>query len=143
MNKVSDIMTKEVEFCSPNDSVATAAQKMRSIDCGSLPICEGRAVVGIITDRDIVLNVVADGKDSNSVTCQECMTHNVVSCSPDTDVHECARMMAENQIRRIPVVQNGELVGICAIGDLATINIFVNESGDALSRISESHPANH
>ncbi|WP_010272753.1 CBS domain-containing protein [Paenibacillus senegalensis] len=143
MNKVSEIMTKEVEFCSPNDSVATAAQKMRNIDCGSLPICEGKTVVGIITDRDIVLNVVADGKDSTSVTCQECMTTSVISCSPDTDVHECARMMAENQIRRIPVVQNGELVGICAIGDLATINIFVNESGDALSRISEPHSANH
>lgn len=143
MNKVSDIMTKEVECCSPNDTVTAAAQKMRNIDCGSLPICEGKSIVGIITDRDIVLNVVADGKDSNSVTCHECMTTNVVSCSPDTDVHECARMMAENQIRRIPVVQNGELVGICAIGDLATINIFVNESGDALSRISESHHANH
>ncbi|QIZ10778.1 CBS domain-containing protein [Priestia megaterium] len=60
-----------------------------------------------------------------------------MTCSPDTDVHECARMMADHQIRRIPVVQNGEMIGICAIGDLSTVNIHVNEDGEALSHISE------
>jgi CBS domain-containing protein len=134
---VQDIMTKDVKVCAPHDPVTAAARIMRDVNCGTVPVCEGKKVVGMITDRDIVLNVVADGKDTNSVHCHDCMTTDVVTCTPDTDVHECARMMADHQIRRIPVVQNGELVGICAIGDLSRINIFVNEAGEALSNISQ------
>jgi CBS domain-containing protein len=134
---VQDIMTKDVKVCAPHDPVTAAARIMRDVNCGTVPVCEGKKVVGMITDRDIVLNVVADGKDTNSVHCHDCMTTDVVTCTPDTDVHECARMMADNQIRRIPVVQSGELVGICAIGDLSRINIFVNEAGEALSNISQ------
>lgn len=137
MTMVRDVMTKEVKVCKQHDTIITAAKMMRDINCGSVPICEGTKVIGMITDRDIVINCVADGKDCNSVHCHDLMTTNVITCSPDIDVHECARMMAEHQIRRIPVVQNGELIGICAIGDLATVNIFVNEAGQALSQISE------
>jgi len=61
----------------------------------------------------------------------------VITCSLETDAHECARIMADNQIRHIPVVQNGEMVGICAIGDLATVDIHINEAGDVLSQISQ------
>jgi CBS domain-containing protein len=137
MTTVRDVMTKDVKVCKPHDSVKIAAQMMRDINCGSIPVCEGKKVIGMITDRDIVLKCVAVGKDSNSVHCHDCMSTEVITCSPETDVHECARMMADHQIRRIPVVQNGEMIGICAIGDLATINIHVNEAGDALSQISE------
>lgn len=137
MTMVRDVMTKEVKVCKQHDTIITAAKMMRDINCGSVPICEGTKVIGMITDRDIVINCVADGKDCNSVHCHDLMTTDVITCSPDIDVHECARMMAEHQIRRIPVVQNGELIGICAIGDLATVNIFVNEAGQALSQISE------
>ena len=137
MTTVLDVMTKHVKVCAPHDSVTAAAGIMRDIDCGSIPICEGKKVIGMITDRDIVLKCVADGKDCNSVHCHDCMTTDVITCSPDTDVHECARMMADHQIRRIPVVQNGELIGICAIGDLASVDIYVNEAGEALSQISE------
>ncbi|NOU75730.1 CBS domain-containing protein [Paenibacillus sp. LMG 31458] len=137
MKIVRDIMTKDVKVCAPHDSVVAAAKLMRDINCGSIPVCEGKKVVGMITDRDIVISCVADGKDCNITHCHDCMTTNVISCSPDIDAHECARLMSEHQIRRIPVVQNGEIVGICAIGDLATVNIFVNEAGDALSQISQ------
>lgn len=137
LKTVQDIMTKNVKVCEPHDSVTAAAKIMRDVNCGTVPVCEGKKVVGMITDRDIVLNVVANGKDSNTVHCHDCMTSDVITCSPETDVHECARMMSENRIRRIPVVQNGELVGICAIGDLSTVDIFVNEAGEALSNISE------
>lgn len=137
MTTVLDVMTKDVKVCAPHDSVTAAARIMREINCGSVPVCEGKKVVGMITDRDIVLNCVADGKDTNNIHCHDCMTKDVITCSPDTDVHECARMMASHQVRRIPVVQNGEMMGICAIGDLATINIHVNEAGEALSQISE------
>ncbi|MCM2532321.1 CBS domain-containing protein [Neobacillus pocheonensis] len=137
MTIVKDIMTKDVKVCALHDPVTAAARIMHDINCGSVPVCEGRKVVGMITDRDIVLNCVAQGKDCNSVHCHDCMTSDVITCSPDTDVHECARMMADHQIRRIPVVQNGEMIGICAIGDLSTVNIHVNEAGEALSHISE------
>ncbi|RKP55596.1 CBS domain-containing protein [Cohnella endophytica] len=139
MTMVSEVMTKNVKFCKPHDSVTTAAKIMREINCGSVPVCEGNKVIGMITDRDIVINCVADGKDCNSVHCHDCMTTNVITCSPEMDVHECARLMAEHQIRRIPVVRNGEMIGICAIGDLARINIYANEAGEALSQISEQH----
>lgn len=137
MTMVRDVMTKDVKVCSPHDPVTAAARIMRDINCGSVPICEGKKVLGMITDRDIVLDCVAAGNHPNDVHCHDCMTGHVITCSPDDDAHECARMMAEHQIRRIPVVDQGELVGICAIGDLATINIHVNEAGEALSRISE------
>lgn len=137
MTNVKDIMTKTVQFCTSQDPVTKAAQIMREVNCGSVPVCDGKRVVGMITDRDIVMDCVADGKDIKTVLCRDCMTSNVISCSPETEAHECANLMAEHQIRRIPVVQNGELAGICAIGDLATINIFVNEAGEALSHISE------
>ncbi len=143
MTTVTEIMTKNVKVCAPHDSLKVAAGIMRDINCGSVPVCEGKKVIGMITDRDIVINAVADGKDINSVHCHDCMTKDVITCSPDTDVHECARMMADHQIRRIPVVQNGEMVGICAIGDLSTVNIYVNEAGEALSQISESTRMQH
>ncbi|MBZ5753841.1 MULTISPECIES: CBS domain-containing protein [Metabacillus] len=138
MTMVRDIMTKDVKVCASHDSVTTAARMMRDIDCGSVPVCEGKKVVGMITDRDIILNCVADGKDCNTTHCHDCMTTDVITCAPNTDAHECARMMADHQIRRLPVVENGEIVGICAIGDLVTVNIHVNEAGEALSYISEN-----
>ncbi|MDQ0198289.1 CBS domain-containing protein [Neobacillus ginsengisoli] len=137
MTTLRDIMTKDVKVCSPHEPVTAAAKIMRDINCGSVPVCEGKKVVGMITDRDIVINCVAEEKDCKSVHCHDSMTRDVITCAPDTDVHECARIMSEHQIRRIPVVENGEMLGICAIGDLATVNIHVNEAGEALSHISE------
>lgn len=137
MKIVRDIMTKNVRTCSPHDSVVAAAKIMRDINCGSIPVCEGKKVVGMITDRDIILKCVAENKDCNTTHCHDCMTTNVITCSPDTDAHECARIMSDHQIRRIPVVQNDEIVGICAIGDLARVNIHINEAGEALNQISQ------
>ncbi|BBH20126.1 CBS domain-containing protein [Paenibacillus baekrokdamisoli] len=136
MSIVRDIMTTDVKVCAPHDAISAAAKLMRDIDCGSIPVCEGKKIVGIITDRDIVISCVAADKDPKTTHCHDGMITNVITCSPDIDVHECASLMAEHQIRRIPVVENGDIVGICAIGDLATVNIFVNEAGDALSQIS-------
>ncbi|MGG1679305.1 CBS domain-containing protein [Neobacillus sp. NRS-1170] len=137
MTIVRDIMSSDVKVCAPHAPVTEAAKIMRDVNCGSVPVCEGKKVVGMITDRDIVITCVAEEKDCKTVHCHDCMTSDVITCSPDLDIHECARMMSEHQIRRIPVVENGEMVGICSIGDLATVNIHVNEAGEALSHISE------
>lgn len=137
LTTVRDVMTTDVKVCSPQDSVTAAARIMRDVNCGAVPVCEGQQIKGMITDRDIVIQCVAQGKNTDQVSCSDCMTEQVITCSPDMDVHECARLMAEHQIRRIPVEQNGQIVGICAIGDLATVHIFANEAGEALSQISE------
>ncbi|RHW38260.1 CBS domain-containing protein [Lysinibacillus yapensis] len=143
MKSVKEIMTKTIKVCAPHDTVTSAAKIMRDIECGSVPVCEGKKVVGIITDRDIVIQAVAEGKDTNSVHCHDCMTTDVVTCSPNTDIHECAQMMAQYQIRRIPVTENGDILGVVAIGDLAKENIYLNEAGYALSEISEHSRFDH
>lgn len=135
--KLRDIMTTSVEFVSPEDSALEAASKMKSRNVGSIPVCEGDKIKGMVTDRDIVLRVVADGKDPKTSTCGQIMSKEIIEGFPEMDVHEAAQLMADEQIRRLPVVDNGRLCGIVAIGDLAVKSIFVNEAGEALSDISK------
>ncbi|MCF8566627.1 CBS domain-containing protein [Alicyclobacillus tolerans] len=133
---VQEVMTANVSCVQQTDSIQKAAQTMKSVNCGSLPVCENNKVVGIITDRDIVLKSIAEGQYNASV--RDCMTNRVITCTPEMDVHQAAELMSEHQIRRLPVVDSsGNICGMCAIGDLATIHIHVNEAGDALSKISE------
>ncbi|WP_304457750.1 CBS domain-containing protein [Alicyclobacillus sendaiensis] len=133
--KVQQIMTTDVACCSATDSIQKAAQAMKRENCGSIPVCENRRVVGIVTDRDIVLKAVAQGKCDARV--EDCMTKAVVTGRPDMDAHEAADLMAQHQIRRLPIVdERGDLCGILSIGDLATVDIHVNEAGAALSKIS-------
>lgn len=142
--KLNQIMTRSVRTCTPDSSVVDAAKTMASLNCGAVPIVSGEKPVGIVTDRDIVLRCVAKGMDINRAKCQDCMTNSVVTATPDMDAHEAADLMARQQIRRLPVVENGSLVGIVALGDLATVNIHVDEAGQALSSISTpSQPEAH
>lgn len=136
--QIIEVMTRQVQTCQSSDPVDKAAKIMAQNNVGSVPITdEAGRLTGIMTDRDIVLRGVAEGKDMKMTTCGELMTGEVKCCEPHTDVHEAANMLAQHQIRRLPVVDNqGRLVGICAIGDLAVRDIFINESGEALSRIS-------
>lgn len=133
--KLQQIMTTNVECCCGTDSIQKAAQAMKNYNCGSIPVCDNKKVIGVVTDRDIVLKAVAKGKMDCRV--EECMTNQVVTATPETDAHEAADLMAQHQIRRLPVVNtSGELCGIVSIGDLATVDIHINEAGDALSKIS-------
>jgi CBS domain-containing protein len=141
---VKDLMTTNVRTCSSNDPITKAAQIMSEVNCGAVPIVDGDKVVGMVTDRDIVLRGVAKGKETNNCKCSDCMTTNVITCAPDMDAHRAADLMAEKQIRRLPVVENGRICGIVALGDMATVNIHVNEAGQALSQISEpAQPGAH
>lgn len=142
--KLRELMTPEVRTCSPQDSVVEAAKLMASIDVGIIPVIDGKRLIGVVTDRDIVLSVVAKGQDNRSTTVEQAMSRDLVTGSPEMDAHEAAKLMAQKQIRRLPIVENGELVGIVAIGDLATIQIHEDEAGRALSEISEpSRPELH
>ena len=135
--KIRELMTTDIITCTPSTPVMEVARHMKNNDIGSVPVVENRRLVGMVTDRDIVIRCIALGMDPNKAQASECMTKNPVTVTPESDAHEASRLMSEEQIRRLPVVENGNLVGICALGDLAVVDIHVNEAGDALSGISE------
>lgn len=135
--KVREVMTANVDYATSNSTVVELAGMMKKNDIGSIPICEGQKVIGIVTDRDIVLRAVAEGKNIEKRSAKEVMNSKVVTITPDQDVHEAADLMATYQIRRLPVVEKDKLIGIVALGDLAIEKIHINEAGDALSDISQ------
>jgi CBS domain-containing protein len=134
--KISDVMTKTVASLNAEDTVKRAAELMKEHNIGSIPVCRDEKVVGIITDRDIAVRTVADGKNSLEQKVKDIMSSNPVVGKPEMDIHDAARIMSERQIRRLPIVENNNLVGIVALGDLAVENILVDDAGRALSEIS-------
>lgn len=129
-------MSSNVRTISSDATIKEAADIMNTIDVGSIPVLENNRVVGIVTDRDIVLRSVAKGQDP-SQKISSVMTKDPKVISSDTEVHEAADIMAKRQIRRLPVVDNGNLVGIVAIGDLAVEGKYEDEAGEALHDISK------
>lgn len=114
--KVKEIMSKKVASLNSEDSVERAAQLMKQYDVGSIPVCSRNQVVGIVTDRDIAVRTIAEGKDSKQEKVSAIMSSNPVVGNPDMDVHDAAKIMSTNQIRRLPIVENNNLVGILAFG---------------------------
>lgn len=135
--KVSEVMTKSVANLSTDDTVEHAAQLMKEYNVGSIPVCSGEKIVGIITDRDIALRSVAEGENIENQRVRDIMTSNPVVGKPDMDVHEASRIMSDRQIRRLPIVDKGDLVGIVSLGDIAVEPKLQNDAEDALSSISE------
>jgi CBS domain-containing protein len=133
--KIREIMTTDVRTVSATDSISEAANIMKQIDVGAVPVIDNNIVVGIITDRDMVLRSVAEGKNPNERV-STIMTKDITTVNPEMDVHKVADIMASKQIRRLPIVENNHLVGIVSIGDMAVEEIFENEAGEALHTIS-------
>lgn len=117
--QVKDVMTPSVVTVSREDSAETAAKIMGRHGIGAVPVVSGEEVCGILTDRDIVLRCISNGKDPKECTTEEIMTSSVVKVSPDASVDQLAKEMCRNQIRRVPVVQEGHLVGIASLCDLS------------------------
>jgi len=136
--KVKDIMTREVQVIHPDDSLQAAAQKMSSHDIGFLPILEAGQLVGVITDRDLVLRGIAEGMNSDAMLGRELMTSPVIQCFEDQDVREAARLMEESQIRRLVVLNrsDGRPVGVVSLGDLA-LKSKPDTSAEVLQKVSE------
>ena len=136
--KVKEIMTKEVEIVHPDDSLKEAAQKMRVRDIGFLPVCDGDRVLGVVTDRDIILRSTAEGTDPNTRIGQEYITSPVVSCFDDQDVEDAAKLMEDHQIRRVLVLSRDDnrLAGVVSLGDIAT-NGTQKTSAKVLESVSE------
>lgn len=135
--KLRDIMTKTVVRIHPEESVSVAARTLANYNIGILPVCgsDGR-ICGLVTDRDIVTRCLAANRSPMSTTVREVMTTNVISARPDMDTGLAAGLMGRQQIRRLPVTENGRLCGMVSLGDLATKEETSIDAGDALSEIS-------
>ena len=135
--QVSQILTRDVETIRPATTVKEAAQRMRSADIGSLPVCDGRRLLGMVTDRDITIRITAEGRDAATTPVMEAMTPDVTFVFEDQDVQDADRIMRDQQIRRLPVIsRDRQLVGILSLGDVATTGDD-RTSGDTLQKISE------
>lgn len=136
--KVRDIMTKEIACMSADEPVEKAAELMKQYNVGSIPVCEGDNVIGIVTDRDIALRYVADRRNTMWQPISNVMTMDPVVGSPDMDAQDAAKLMGEKQIRRLPIVDRGTLVGIVALGDISTQPELYHNAGHALKDISQT-----
>jgi len=137
--RVQDIMTPGVECVRPEDSIARAAERMRELDVGSLPVCgSDDKLVGIVTDRDITVRATARCCDPSTTCVRDVMTPGIVTCFDDEDVQVAVDTMEMNQIRRLAVLNsNMRLVGIVSLGDLAIRTPDERLSGEALERVSQ------
>jgi CBS domain-containing protein len=139
--KVWQVMTRPVEVVEPSDSLRTAAEHMRAVNVGSIPVVDGEnRPIGVLTDRDIVVRGLALGYDPDAATVSEVMSDELQGCAPDTAVEDAAALMKRHQIRRLVVVNDRrELVGIVSLGDLAQ-EASEHLAGETLEAISEPAP---
>ena len=118
--KLSEVMTRKVEFVAPVDSVRVAAEKMRSFDVGPMPVCEAGRVLGMLTDRDIAVRVVATGRNPETTLVKDVMSREVSFCDQHDDVAVAAKLRADRQLRRLVILDSDHrLAGIVSLGDLA------------------------
>ena len=141
--KVSEIMTREVEILQPDDTLSLAAQKMRDRDIGFLPICDGESLMGALTDRDITIRALADSMDIKVMLGRDLMSTPALYCFDDQDVTEAAKVMADNQVRRLVILsrENERVVGVISLGDLVRKGI-TDLSGQVLQKVSEPESQN-
>jgi CBS domain-containing protein len=141
MPKCSDVMTREPVCCEPGDPVTRAADLMRHHDVGSLPVVDSansKKLIGIVTDRDLVIKVVAGSQPVDRATVRDAMTPNPASCGEGEDLERAVTLMAGRQVRRMPVVDSeGRLIGIIAQADVATRLNRDNRTGELVEAISE------
>lgn len=137
MGQINEVMTADPRTVTADATVAEAARLMRDEDTGIAPITEGERLVGVITDRDIAIKVAAEGKDPQSTKVSEVASSNLVTIDPQQDLDEALRLMAQHQVRRLPVVEeDGKLVGILAQADVAR-HAGPEQTGKVVEEISE------
>src|SRR5215207_1901990 len=140
--KLKEIMSDHVEVIHPDDSLQTAAEKMRDRDIGFLPVCDGDRLIGVLTDRDLITRALADGLESTAILGRDLLTSPAIYCFDDQSVDEAAKLMHDNQIRRLVVLsRDKQMVGVISLGDLAMI---ANDklTGDVLQSVSEPMSVN-
>ncbi len=141
MKKCEEVMTKNPVCCLPSDNVVKVAEMMKQTNIGSIPVIENeqtRKLVGIVTDRDLAMKIVAEGRESKSTKVEAVMTHKVVTCHADDDFQKALAAMSEHQLRRIPIVDNNnKILGIIAQADVAVRVNQPEKTAEVLKEISE------
>ena len=137
--RVSEVMTRGVRCVRPSDTIRDAARTMRDLDVGPVPVCgDNDKLAGMLTDRDITVRAVAEGKDPNATKVQDVMTPDVHYCFEDQDVEEAANQMKDRQVRRLVVLNRDKrMVGIVSLGDLAVETSDEEMSGSTLEAVSQ------
>lgn len=136
--KIREIMTQSPETAQITDSLRDVASMMRDLNVGFMPIMDGDTLVGVLTDRDITIRATAEGLDTNNASAGEIMSTDLHLISPDADLDEAANVMEEFQIRRLPVVdENNLLIGVVSLGDIAVRSGNIEEAGEILEEVSE------
>ena len=140
---IRDVMTRNPECVSEKDSIRDVARIMKDQDTGVVPVVDGKKIIGLITDRDIVVRGLAEGKNLENARVNELMTKSVRSVREDASVNEALEMMSNAEIRRVAVVNsNDELVGIVSLGDIASQTNQDGKVGQTVENISEAPPNN-
>jgi len=132
---IKEVMTSDVRACKPNANVVEAAKLMAKEDVGPIPVVEGGRLVGLVTDRDIVVRVIAEGRDPKSTTVGEIASRDLVTVSPDENLDDALKLLADQQVRRLPVVDGERLVGIVAQADIARLGKD-KKTGEVVEEIS-------
>lgn len=142
--KVKDCMCNDVCCVTPQNTIKDCATAMCNRHVGCIPVCDNsQNIVGLVTDRDIILRAIACDKDVNNTPVSEIMTCKVCCCNPEAEIAEAEKLMSENQVKRIPVVENNKIVGIITLGDLATNQSVDNKGVDeTLNHICECNKKN-
>lgn len=137
--KIRDLMTNPVIRIDPEESVAVAARTLAHYNIGILPVCAGNGqLCGLVTDRDLVTRCLASGRSPAATTVRDVMTGNVVAARPDMDAGDAAELMGRQQVRRLPVLENGRLCGMVSLGDLANREESALDAKNALQSISSN-----
>lgn len=144
MPQLRNVMTSDVITVQDTQTVQEAAALMRQHNIGAIPVVNSQGnLVGMLTDRDITLRSTAQGEDAQTSVSEVMSSRQVVNATPDMNVQQAAKLMAEQQIRRLPVCENGKIVGMVSLGDLAVDNMSDQAAGEALTNISEPSEPQH
>lgn len=136
---INEIMTHRVEYVGPNDTLQMAARKMRDHDVGPMPVCENQSVIGMVTDRDITVRAVAEGRDPKTTRVRDVMSGELICCFEDQEAEVAGRLMQSQQIRRVLVLNRDKrLVGIVSLADLVVEALNPRDAGEVLQQVSQT-----
>jgi CBS domain-containing protein len=133
--RIREVMTSSLETVEPGEPATEAARLMKKANAGLIPVVQDGQLLGTVTDRDIVLRVIAEGKNPASTTVGEIASAEIVTVAPEQDLDEALHLMAKHQVRRLPVVENGRLIGVLAQADVAREG-DQREVGETVEQIS-------
>ena len=137
--KVKDMMHKGAECVAPNATLQQVARKMRDHDIGAIPVCEGGKPMGIVTDRDVTIRALANGKDSGTLLAKDVMSKNLVFCRDTEEAEDAIRIMEDNQVRRLPVLDEAQkVVGMVSLGDISHA-LSRDLAGEVTKAVSAHH----